>query len=203
MTTALTTKEKDQVARVNAAVSEYEGCENRSAAALVKVGAEYRKLKQLTGPKRFLEVAKAVHGFSKARVYQLLGLTTVQHVLDARAKTAEQVATHRAKVKLTPKQEADHKAYVEELKKEEAEAIAEDEEKDRIGEEHARQNEDAYLKAKSTTSPEDRQVAEEMVHAGYLRLSKTAHPDTGGSHEQMIRLEKIKQQLLTMIQGGF
>ena len=166
METILTVHEKQQVSRVSAAVTAYEGCEKRSAEALVRVGAEYRTLKELTGPKRFLEVAKAAHGFSKAHVYQLLKLETVCDVTDWRENTTARQAAHRLKTK------EERKAHATET----AEAFRRDAKVQQPEEPADMEAEEAAFKE----SDSRQELANKLVEAGYRTLAKQLHPDVGG-----------------------
>jgi hypothetical protein len=53
--------------------------------------------------------------------------------------------------------------------------------------------------ARESAALADLSVAEKIIKAGYLELAKRCHPDTGGSHEEMVELnatvEKLRRSL--------
>ena len=47
-----------------------------------------------------------------------------------------------------------------------------------------------------------KELALEIIQAGYLRMSKKLHPDVGGTHDQMLELIATKEHLEKSIAGG-
>jgi len=50
-------------------------------------------------------------------------------------------------------------------------------------------------------SSEDQAIALDLINAGYRAMSRKHHPDLGGSHEQMVAINKICDKLRNMISG--
>lgn len=47
-----------------------------------------------------------------------------------------------------------------------------------------------------------KEVALEIIQAGFLRMSKKYHPDVGGTHEQLLDLAATKEHLEKFVAGG-
>jgi hypothetical protein len=82
---------------------------------------------------------------------------------------------------------------LEKQRRTEAEAAAERERA--VRREEARERR-AYLKARK----KDNELMMRMIDRGYRSLSRDCHPDTGGSHEAMLRLGEIRDQLKQIVQ---
>jgi hypothetical protein len=55
--------------------------------------------------------------------------------------------------------------------------------------------------SRQSISAADQVIALELVNAGYRLLSRKHHPDLGGSHEQMVAINKVCDVLRNMITG--
>jgi len=82
---------------------------------------------------------------------------------------------------------------VEEQQRKEAAAAAERERA--VRREEARERR-AYLKARKA----DNELMMRLIARGYRSLAREYHPDTGGSHEAMLRLAEIRDQLKQIVQ---
>jgi hypothetical protein len=49
-----------------------------------------------------------------------------------------------------------------------------------------------YMLDRHMLAADDLATLSEMVQAGYKRLAMDAHPDRGGTHEDMVRLNRVK-----------
>jgi hypothetical protein len=82
---------------------------------------------------------------------------------------------------------------LEEQRRKEVEAAAE--RKRAVRREEARERR-AYLKVRKA----DTELMMKMIDRGYRSLAREYHPDTGGSHEAMLRLGEIRDQLRQIVE---
>ena len=54
---------------------------------------------------------------------------------------------------------------------------------------------DAVLEAAAKASAERHQMQNELINAGYRALATKYHPDTGGSHDKMVHLNRLRDDL--------
>jgi hypothetical protein len=72
-----------------------------------------------------------------------------------------------------------------------------------VAREHARRRARAHRRAPEAPglrlSPALRETAAELISTGYRTLAKQLHPDSGGSHEQMVALTTVRDVLAAFL----
>ena|SRR5215472_17588 len=72
---------------------------------------------------------------------------------------------------------------------------------ERAQERARQQRQQNYYTSTPPMTDANKALALELVNAGYRALSRKHHPDAGGSHEQMVAVNKICDILRIMING--
>jgi len=69
----------------------------------------------------------------------------------------------------------------------------------RAREEAFRARQNARYANQQAIAAVDRQVALEIINAGYRTLSRKHHPDLGGTHEQMVAINRVCDRLRQIV----
>lgn len=56
-----------------------------------------------------------------------------------------------------------------------------------------------FASSSSRIAAEDKDMANELINAGYRALSRKHHPDAGGSHEAMVKVNRALDALRKMV----
>jgi hypothetical protein len=69
----------------------------------------------------------------------------------------------------------------------------------RAREEARRARDNAHYAARAAVQAADKEMAIEIINAGYRALSRKHHPDLGGSHDKMVALNRVCDQLRLIV----
>jgi hypothetical protein len=59
--------------------------------------------------------------------------------------------------------------------------------------------EGSHVRTRPALTPQDRAAALHIVKHGFRQVVKSAHPDAGGTHTEMVALNRANEWLLTQI----
>jgi len=74
-----------------------------------------------------------------------------------------------------------------------------DEQAQRAREEAWRARQNARYATQQAIAAVDRQLALEIINAGYRTTSRKHHPDLGGTHEQMVAINRVCDRLRQIV----